>query len=413
MTYEESSKKYTDILDSIRNDGLYKDELLISSQQTADIIASEKEGQAREVINFCANNYLGLANNPELIKAGHETLDKYGYGMSSVRFICGTLDIHKQLEAKIAEFLGTEDTILYSSCFDANGGLFETLLDENDAIISDALNHASIIDGIRLCKAHRRRYIHNDMNDLEKHLQETQDKNVRLVATDGVFSMDGDIANLKDIVTLAEKYNALVMVDDSHATGFVGDTGRGSFEHKNVIGKIDIITSTLGKALGGASGGFTSGKKEIIELLRQRSRPYLFSNTVAPVVVGTSLKVLELLTQSSDLRQKLNDNTKYFREKMTAAGFDIRPGEHPIAPIMLGEARLAKNIASDMFAEGIYVIGFSFPVVPRGAARIRVQLSAAHEMAHLDKAVDAFVRIGEKYDILGKNMDEILEMFKN
>ena len=412
MTFNLSVQKYTDIIKSIRDDGLYKDELLISSQQTADIRAAEPGGQPREVINFCANNYLGLANHPDLIQAGHETLDKYGYGMSSVRFICGTLDIHKLLESKIAEFLNTEDTILYSSCFDANGGLFETLLDENDTIISDALNHASIIDGVRLCKADRRRYIHNDMDDLEKHLKETQDKKVRLIATDGVFSMDGDIANLRDIVALAEKYNAMVMVDDSHATGFVGQTGRGSIEYNDVMGKIDLVTSTLGKALGGASGGFTSGRKELIELLRQRSRPYLFSNTVAPVVVGTSLKVLELLTQSSDLRQQLNDNTEYFRNQMTSAGFDIRPGVHPIVPIMLGEARLAKNMAADMFAEGIYVIGFSFPVVPRGQARIRVQLSAAHEKKHLDKAVAAFAKIGKKYDILGKNMQEILEMFK-
>ena len=412
MTFNLSAQKYTDIIKSIRDDGLYKDELLISSQQTADIRASEQGGQPREVINFCANNYLGLANNPELIRAGHETLDKYGYGMSSVRFICGTLDIHKQLEAKIAEFLGTEDTILYSSCFDANGGLFETLLDENDTIISDALNHASIIDGIRLCKADRRRYNHNDMDDLENHLKETQDKRVRLIATDGVFSMDGDIANLRDIVSLAEKYNAMVMVDDSHATGFVGQSGRGSIEYNDVIGKIDLVTSTLGKALGGASGGFTSGRRELIELLRQRSRPYLFSNTVAPVVVGTSLKVLELLTQTSELRQRLNDNTEYFRNQMTSAGFDIRPGVHPIVPIMLGEARLAKSMAADMFAEGIYVIGFSFPVVPRGQARIRVQLSAAHEKKHLDKAVEAFAKIGRKYDILGKNMQEIMDMFK-
>jgi glycine C-acetyltransferase len=413
MTFKTSLPKYTEIIKSIRDDGLYKDELLISSQQSADIRAAEQGGQPREVINFCANNYLGLANNPELIKAGQEALDKYGYGMSSVRFICGTLDIHKQLESKIAAFLGTEDTILYSSCFDANGGLFETLLDENDAIISDALNHASIIDGVRLCKAERHRFTHNDMNDLEEKLKATQGKKVRMVASDGVFSMDGDIANLKDIVMLAEKYNALVMVDDSHATGFVGENGKGSFEYNNVMGKIDIITSTLGKALGGASGGFTSGKKEMIELLRQRSRPYLFSNTVAPVIVYATMRVLDLLTKTSDLRQKLNDNTKYFREKMTAAGFDIRPGVHPIVPIMLGEARLAKSIAADMFAEGIYVIGFSFPVVPRGEARIRVQLSAAHERAHLDKAIEAFKRIGRKYDILGKKMSEILEMNKS
>lgn len=413
MAFKTSLPKYTEIIKSIRDDGLYKDELLISSQQSADIKAAEQGGQPREVINFCANNYLGLANNPELIKAGQEALDKYGYGMSSVRFICGTLDIHKQLEAKIAEFLGMDDTILYSSCFDANGGLFETLLDENDAIISDALNHASIIDGVRLCMAERHRYIHNDMNDLEEKLKATQGKKVRMVATDGVFSMDGDIANLKDIVALAEKYNALVMVDDSHATGFVGENGKGSFEYNNVMGKIDIITSTLGKALGGASGGFTCGKREMIELLRQRSRPYLFSNTVAPVIVYATMRVLDMLTQTSDLRQKLNDNTKYFRENMTEAGFDIRPGVHPIVPIMLGEARLAKNIAADMFAEGIYVIGFSFPVVPRGEARIRVQLSAAHEREHLDKAIEAFKRIGQKYGILGKKMSEILEMNKS
>jgi glycine C-acetyltransferase len=413
MAFKTSLPKYTEIIKSIRDDGLYKDELLISSQQSADIKAARQGGQPREVINFCANNYLGLANNPELIKAGQEALDKYGYGMSSVRFICGTLDIHKQLEAKIADFLGMDDTILYSSCFDANGGLFETLLDENDAIISDALNHASIIDGVRLCKAERHRFAHNDMNDLEEKLKATQGKKIRMVATDGVFSMDGDIANLKDIVMLAEKYNGLVMVDDSHATGFVGENGKGSFEYNNVMGRIDIITSTLGKALGGASGGFTSGKKEMIELLRQRSRPYLFSNTVAPVIVYATMRVLDLLTETSDLRQKLNYNTKYFREKMTEAGFDIRPGVHPIVPIMLGEAHLAKSIAADMFAEGIYVIGFSFPVVPRGEARIRVQLSAAHEQAHLDKAIEAFKRIGQKYDILGRKMSEILEMNKS
>ena len=413
MAFKTSLPKYTETIKSIRDDGLYKDELLISSQQSADIKAARQGGQPREVINFCANNYLGLANNPELIKAGKEALDKYGYGMSSVRFICGTLDIHKQLEAKIADFLGMDDTILYSSCFDANGGLFETLLDENDAIISDALNHASIIDGVRLCRAERHRFAHNNMNDLEDKLKATQGKKVRMVATDGVFSMDGDIANLKDIVMLAEKYNALVMVDDSHATGFVGENGKGSFEYNNVMGRIDIITSTLGKALGGASGGFTSGKKEMIELLRQRSRPYLFSNTVAPVIVYATMRVLDLLTETSELRQKLNYNTKYFREKMTEAGFDIHPGVHPIVPIMLGEAHLAKSIAADMFAEGIYVIGFSFPVVPRGEARIRVQLSAAHEQAHLDKAIEAFKRIGQKYDILGKKMSEILEMNKS
>jgi glycine C-acetyltransferase len=413
MTFKTSESKYKDIIESIREDGLYKDELLISSQQSADIEASEPGGQPQEVINFCANNYLGLANNPILIEAGKKTLEKYGYGMSSVRFICGTLDIHKELEAKIAKFLGMDDAILYSSCFDANGGLFETLLDDNDAIISDALNHASIIDGVRLCKAERRRFAHADMADLEKQLKETQEKKVRMIATDGVFSMDGDIANLKDICDLAEKYKALVMVDDSHATGFVGETGRGSYELQGVQGRIDIITSTLGKALGGASGGFTSGKARLIELLRQRSRPYLFSNTVAPVVVGVSMEVLELLTTTSDLRQKLNENTGYFREQMTEAGFDIRKGVHPIVPIMLGEARLAKNMASDMFKEGIYVIGFSFPVVPRGQARIRVQLSAAHEKQHLDKAIDAFVKIGKKYDIIGKNMDEIMEMYKS
>lgn len=413
MTYSTSAKKYNEVIESIKDDGLYKDELLISSQQSADIKASEPGGQPREVINFCANNYLGLANHPDLIEAGKKTLDRYGYGMSSVRFICGTLDIHKQLEKKIADFLGMEDTILYSSCFDANGGLFETLLDDNDAVISDALNHASIIDGIRLCKADRRRFVHNDMADLEKHLRETQDKKVRLIATDGVFSMDGDIAKLEEITDLAEKYDALVMVDDSHATGFMGENGKGSYEYCKVEGKIDIITSTLGKALGGASGGFTSGRAKIIELLRQRSRPYLFSNTVAPVVIGASLRVLDLLTESSSLRDKLHENTRYFREQMTSAGFDIRSGVHPIVPIMLGEARLAKNMASDMFAEGIYVIGFSFPVVPRGQARIRVQLSAAHEKQHLDQAIEAFTKVGKKYDILGKKMEEIIEMYAN
>ena len=391
-----SSPVFQTVLDDIRASGLYKDERVITSPQGAAI----EVGHEREVLNFCANNYLGLAGHPELVRTAQEGLEKYGFGLSSVRFICGTQDIHKQLEAKIAAFLETEDTILYTSCFDANGGLFETLLGEEDAVISDALNHASIIDGIRLCKARRYRYAHSDMDELEAALRETQDARLRLVATDGVFSMDGDVAKLKEICDLADRYDALVMVDDSHATGFFGPTGRGSIEHCGVMGRVDVVTSTLGKALGGASGGFTTGRREVVELLRQRSRPYLFSNTVAPVIVYTSLKVLDLLDETDELRHRLAGNTRYFREQMTEAGFDIRPGVHPIVPIMLYDAKLAQAVAADLLAEGIYVIGFSYPVVPQGQARIRVQLSAAHTPAHLDRCIDAFKTVGRRHGVI-------------
>jgi len=383
-------------LQSIKEAGLFKDEWVIVTPQSADIKVKDKG----EVINFCANNYLGLSSKPELIAAAKEGVEKHGFGMSSVRFICGTQDIHKELEKKIADFLGTDDTILYSSCFDANGGLFETLLDADCAVISDELNHASIIDGIRLCKAERRRFKHGDMNDLEANLKDTQEYKLRLIATDGVFSMDGDIAKLDEICPLAEKYDALVMIDDSHATGFLGKTGRGSLEYRGVMGKIDVITSTLGKALGGASGGFTTGRQEIIDILRQRSRPYLFSNTVAPAVVYTSIRVFEMLGRTTELRDRLEDNTKYFREKMTEQGFEIKPGIHPIVPIMLYEEKLAHDFARGLLAEGIYVIGFSYPVVPRGQARIRVQLSAAHQRKHLDKAIEAFAKVGRKLGVI-------------
>ena len=382
-------------LTDIKDAGLYKQERIIQSQQSAEISVNNKN-----VLNFCANNYLGLANHPQLIQAAKDGVDKWGFGLSSVRFICGTQSIHKQLEEKISAFLQTDDTILYTSCFDANGGLFETLLDPEDAIISDALNHASIIDGIRLCKAERHRYPNSDMAELESILQKTQDARTRLIATDGVFSMDGFVAKLENICDLAEKYHALVMVDDSHATGFFGKTGRGSIDHCSVMGRVDIITSTLGKALGGASGGFTSGRKEIIDVLRQRSRPYLFSNTVAPAIVATSIAVIDMLSATTDLRDRLEKNTKYFRDKMTATGFEIKSGVHPIVPIMLGDAKLAQNIASDMLDEGIYVIGFSFPVVPKWEARIRVQISAAHSREQLDQAIDAFVKIGKKYQVI-------------
>ena len=382
-------------ISGIKEAGLYKQERIIESQQQAEITVNEKQ-----VLNFCANNYLGLANHSELIQAAKEGVEKWGFGLSSVRFICGTQSIHKQLEKKISSFLQTDDTILYTSCFDANGGLFETLLGPEDVIISDALNHASIIDGIRLCKAERHRYPNSDMVELESILQKTQEARTRLIATDGIFSMDGFVAKLEIICDLAEKYNALVMVDDSHATGFFGKTGRGSIEHCNVMGRVDIITSTLGKALGGASGGFTSGRQEIIDLLRQRSRPYLFSNTVAPAIVTVSIAVLDMLSKTTEMRDTLETNTHYFREKMTAVGFEIKHGVHPIVPIMLGDAKLAQDLAGDMLAEGIYVIGFSFPVVPKGEARIRVQISAAHSREHLDQAIAAFVKIGKKYKVI-------------
>jgi glycine C-acetyltransferase len=383
-------------LKSIEEAGLYKRERIILNPQGADIRVSS----GQEVVNFCANNYLGLSSHPAVIKAAHETLDSHGFGMSSVRFICGTQDIHKELEKKISEFLGTEDTILYAAAFDANGGVFEPLFGAEDAIISDSLNHASIIDGVRLCKAVRYRYNNNDMADLEARLIESQAQRFRIIVTDGVFSMDGYIAQLDKIVELAEKYNALILVDDCHSTGFLGKTGRGTAEHCGVFGKIDIITGTLGKALGGAMGGFTSGKKEIIDLLRQRSRPYLFSNSLAPSIVGAGIAVLDLLSSSTHLRDKLMDNTTYFRAKMKEAGFDIKEGVHPICPIMLYDARLSQVFAEKLLAEGIYVIGFYYPVVPKDQARIRVQISAAHERHHLDKAIAAFIKVGKELGVI-------------
>ncbi|MCK4556460.1 MAG: glycine C-acetyltransferase [Candidatus Aminicenantes bacterium] len=387
-------------IQSIRDAGLFKGERVIMTPQGAEI---EVKG-GKEVLNFCANNYLGLSSHPKVIEAAHKALDEWGFGMSSVRFICGTQDIHKILEEKISKFLQTEDTILFVACFDANGGVFEPLIGAEDAIITDQLNHASIIDGIRLCKAQRYIYKHADMADLEEKLKETQNLRYRLVATDGVFSMDGDIAKLDEICALADKYDAMVMIDDAHSTGFIGETGRGTPEFRGVLGKIDIITGTLGKALGGASGGFISGRKELIELYRQRARPYLFSNTLAPVVVGASIAVLDLLSETTELRDKLEENTKYFREKMTEAGFEITPGVHPIVPIMLGkfenDAKLSQDMASDLLEEGIYVIGFYYPVVPKGQSRIRVQLSAAHDRHHLDRAIEAFTKIGKKHNVI-------------
>ncbi len=382
-------------VEDIREAGLYKTERIIVSPQGPEI-----EVNGKKVLNFCANNYLGLSDHPLVIKAAHEAIDTHGYGMSSVRFICGTQDIHKQLEEKISAFLGTEDTILYAAAFDANGGVFEPLFNEEDAIISDALNHASIIDGVRLCKAKRFRYEHNNMADLEKQLTDAASSRSRIIVTDGSFSMDGTIAQLDKIVQLAERYDAVVMVDECHSSGFIGKTGRGTHEYRGVMGKIDIITGTLGKALGGASGGFTSGKKAVIDMLRQKSRPYLFSNTLAPSIVGASIAVLDMLTETTELRDKLEFNTKYFRDKMTAAGFDIKPGDHPIVPIMLYDAVVAQNFAARLLEKGIYVIGFFFPVVAKGQARIRVQLSAAHEVAHLDKAIGAFSEVGRELGIL-------------
>jgi len=394
--YDNVSDQLSSILHEIREAGLYKEERVISSPQAAEISV---QGGA-DVINFFANNYLGLANHPELIRAAKAGLDEYGFGLSSVRFICGTQTVHKELEHRISEFFGTDDAILYTSCFDANGGLFETVLDDECAIISDALNHASIIDGVRLCKARRFRFAHADMADLERCLTESADARRRMIATDGVFSMDGDVAKLKDICDLAEKHDAMVMVDDSHATGFFGPTGRGSIEHAGVMDRVDIVTSTLGKALGGASGGFTTGRQEIVDLLRQRSRPYLFSNSVAPIIAHTSLKVLDLLTASTALRDRLEENTVYFRNGLTQLGFDIKPGVHPIVPIMLYEARLAADMAADMLEEGIYVIGFSYPVVPQGEARIRVQISAAHTREHLDRCIAAFGKVGRRHGVI-------------
>ncbi|MCL5021140.1 MAG: glycine C-acetyltransferase [Bacteroidetes bacterium] len=392
--------KYQDYLNeqlnSIRESGLYKEERIITSSQGA--VIKLKDG--REVLNFCSNNYLGLSSHPKIVGAAKRGLDERGYGMSSVRFICGTQDIHKELEMKISRFLRTEDTILYAACFDANGGVFEPLFGEEDVIISDELNHASIIDGIRSSRAARYRYAHANMADLESKLKEASSNRFKIVATDGVFSMDGDMAKLDEICDLAEKYSALVMVDDSHATGFVGKTGRGSVELKDVMGRVDIVTSTLGKAAGGASGGFTSGRKEIIEFLRQRSRPYLFSNTLPPSIVTAAIAVFDLLDSSSELRDKLENNTRYFRARMTERGFDIRPGEHPIVPIMLYDAALANKFAARLLDESIYVIGFSFPVVPKGQARIRVQVSAAHTREHLEKAINSFEKIGKALGVL-------------
>lgn len=395
---ENFSNRIGQELKDIEASGLYKNERIITSPQGAEI-----EVGGKMVLNFCSNNYLGLAAHPKVEAASKKTTVERGYGLSSVRFICGTQDIHKELEQKISDFLGTEDTILYAACFDANGGVFEPLFGEEDAIISDALNHASIIDGVRLSKAKRFRYEHNNMEDLENKLREAKDCRNRIIVTDGSFSMDGTIAQLDKIVDLAEKYDAAIMVDDSHSTGFIGKTGRGTHEYRGVMGKIDIITGTLGKALGGANGGFTSGKKEIIEMLRQRSRPYLFSNTVAPNIVGASIAVFDMLSETTDLRDKLEANTKYFREKMTAAGFDIKPGHHPIVPIMLYDAVLSQKFAARLLEEGIYVIGFFFPVVPKGQARIRVQLSAAHEEKHLDKAIEAFIKVGKELEVLKQN----------
>ncbi|MBS1596705.1 MAG: glycine C-acetyltransferase [Bacteroidetes bacterium] len=382
-------------LEEIKSSGLFKNERVITSDQGPEI-----EVNGKTVLNFCANNYLGLSSHPKVIEAAHKAIDSRGYGLSSVRFICGTQDIHKELEQKIARFLGTEDSILYVAAFDANGGVFEPLFNDQDAIISDELNHASIIDGVRLCKAQRFRYKHNNMDDLEQQLKAAENTRSRIIVTDGSFSMDGTIAQLDKICALADQYNAIVMIDDSHSSGFLGKTGRGTHEYRNVMGRIDIITGTLGKALGGASGGFTSGRKEIIEMLRQRSRPYLFSNSLAPSIVGASIAVLDMLSETTELRDKLEQNTKYFRTKMTAAGFDIKPGDHPIVPIMLYDAVVAQNFAAALLEEGIYVIGFFFPVVPKGLARIRVQLSAAHEQQHLDKAIDAFTKIGKKLNVI-------------
>ncbi|WP_293937285.1 glycine C-acetyltransferase [Sphingobacterium sp. UBA5996] len=383
-------------LEAIKEAGLYKQERVIVTPQGADI----KVSTGQEVVNFCANNYLGLSSHPKVIEAAKKAIDTHGYGMSSVRFICGTQDVHKELEAKISKFLGTEDTILYAAAFDANGGVFEPLFGAEDAIISDELNHASIIDGVRLCKAQRFRYKNADMADLEAQLQAASGARHKIIVTDGAFSMDGSVAPLDQICDLADKYQALVMIDESHCTGFIGATGRGTHELFNVIDRVDIITGTLGKALGGASGGFTSGKKEIIDLLRQRSRPYLFSNTLAPAIAGASVAVLDMLSETTALRDKLESNTIYFREKMMAAGFDIKPGFHPIVPVMLYDAKLAQEFASKMLEEGIYVIGFYYPVVPQGKARIRVQISAGHELAHLDKAIAAFTKVGRELGVI-------------
>ena len=399
--FDAAKKIYEGTLEEIRGAGLFKEERILTTPQGAEIKSRVREGAPeKEVLNFCANNYLGLSSHPEVIAAAKREIDERGFGLSSVRFICGTQDIHKELEHTISKFFGTEDTILYTSCFDANGGLFETLLGEDDAIVSDALNHASIIDGVRLCKAERHRYANGNMQELEDILKKTQGKRLRMVATDGVFSMDGYLAKLDRICDLAEKYGAMVMVDDSHATGFIGKTGRGTPEHFGVMSRIDVMTGTLGKALGGGSGGYTTGRKEAIAMLRQRSRPYLFSNTLAPAIVGASLKVFELLSTSSELRERVMSNAKRFREGMTKAGFTIKPGIHPIVPVMLGDAKLAQDFAAAMLDEGIFVIGFFYPVVPKGEARIRVQISAAHTFEQIDRAIAAFAKVGRKLGVV-------------
>jgi glycine C-acetyltransferase len=413
MAYSEAAKShYAKELEGIRGAGLYKEERYIASPQGANITVEYPLGaRPREVVNFCANNYLGLSSHPEVMEAARSGLAKRGYGMSSVRFICGTQDIHRELEEKMSEFLGTESTILFPSCMEANAALFEVTLDKDDAMIADRLVHASIVDGMRLSKAQLFNFKHGNMAHLEEKLQETQGCRFRMIITDGVFSMDGDIAKLDEMCDLAEKYNAMVMVDDSHSTGFMGKRGRGTHEHCGVMGRVDVITTTLGKALGGAAGGCISGPKEIVDMCRQRARPYLFSNTVPPVVVAASLKVLDLIGKSTERRDRLEQSTLYFREKMTKAGFDIREGVHPIVPIMLYNAKLAQDVARDLYNEGIYVIGFFFPVVPQGQARIRVQISADHDRSHLDKAITAFTAIGEKYKILGKKKEEITAMY--
>ncbi len=399
-------------LQTIRQAGLFKEERLLHSAQDAIIEVEYPSGAApRRVINLCANNYLGLSSHPDVVAAAHDGLRTRGYGLSSVRFICGTQDIHRVLEQKLTDFLGTEDTLLFPSCLDANAGVFEALLSEQDALIADRLVHASIVDGMRLCKAVQDTFKHADMDHLEEKLAEHRDKRFRMIVTDGVFSMDGDLAKLDAIVELADKYDAMVCVDDSHATGYIGKTGRGTHEHAGVMGRIDVITTTLGKALGGASGGCVSGRSELVAMCRQRARPYLFSNTVAPVIVSGALRVLDLISASTDRRDKLEQNARYWRKLLTDAGFDVKPGDSAIVPIMLYNARLAQDMARDLFAEGIYVIGFSFPVVPKGQARIRTQLSAAHDKAHLDQAIDAFVKVGRKYDILGKGKKDIIAAY--
>ncbi len=403
---------YKTTLKEIEEAGLKKEERYIHSPQSADIEVEFPEGASpEEVINMCANNYLGLSSHPEIVKAAHDGLDERGYGMSSVRFICGTQDIHRELEGRLSEYLGMEDTILFMSCMDANAGVFEALLGPDDAIIADKLIHASLIDGIRLCKADRHIFEHANMEQLEEKLKATQDKRFRMIVTDGVFSMDGDIAHLDIICGLAEAYEAMVLVDDSHATGFIGKTGRGTHEYHDVMGRVDIITTTLGKALGGAAGGCVSGPKELVDMLRQKARTYLFSNSLPPMIVSAANKVLDILSATTERRDKLEASTKFFREEMTKLGFDIVPGDHPIVPIMLYNAKLAQDVAKDLYYEGIYVIGFSYPVVPKGEARIRVQVSAGHEKEHLQKAIDAFTKIGKKYDILGKKKDEIIDKY--